>query len=416
MTSPRTLWALAYAAVNVVALGIVAAQQELLGDLAGFALRSTAALAGTTALLLGAIGGLLWFYNASARTALCRPLPRPRIDGDGMGIVMACALVAFIGYVWHTGLFVAGSSERAGSAASAFWVVFNVDALFFIYYGAQRETRLFRFNLVLWVLSFMQRGWFAYFFFIIALESFRLIRQRRLTLRKLLLVVPLLAVYPLLDLVKVYVRLADAVAPADAIDFVLQSAAAADFSWLTSLGLSVEKIIARLQVLSHAQAIFDHAVHFEQASRTGGLGAFWKEGILGIVWDRLSGQPHLPEAAQALAAFIAPDLDSGWNVNPSLVGWLGLYADMLPLALLYLVLLCLASVALGQMISQTLFFRDVLWFIWLSFLVPGWIAQFISVLVAMVIYLALAHGLVPACSALRPKTPPRPVAALRRAG
>lgn len=395
MTCPRTLWALAYAAVNLAALGIALAQRELLGDLAGFGLRSSTSLVGTAALLLCSIAGLLCLYNTTARTALCRPAIRQ--NSDSMGIAIACALMAFILYVWQTGLFVAGSSERAGSAASAFWVLFNVDALFFIYYAAQRDSKLFKFNLLLWVLSFVQRGWFAYFFFIIALESFRLLRKRQLTMGKLLLVLPLLAAYPLLDLVKVYIRLSEAITPAEAVDFVLQGAAAAEFSWLGSLGLTVERMVGRLQVLSHAQAIADHAAHFERAARAGELGAFWKEGILGIIWDRMSAQPHLPEAAQALASFIAPDLDSGWNVNPSLVGWLRLYAHALPLTLLYLGALCLASVALGQLISQTVFFRDVLWFIWLTFLIPGWIAQFISLLVAMGLYLALARWL-PCCA------------------
>ena len=170
LRNPRTLWATAYVLINVLASGMVLSQGQLLGDLAGETPRDPDGFAVTTALLCSAIALLLIFFNATLRVdAGLRPL---RHDRRKVGLMLAVAQSAFILYVQQTGLFIAGSSERGGSLISAFWVLFNTDALFIIYYGACRDAPFFRLNLVLWIISFVQRGWFGYLFFVVALESF----------------------------------------------------------------------------------------------------------------------------------------------------------------------------------------------------------------------------------------------------
>jgi hypothetical protein len=386
--SPRTWWALGYAAINLIAAGIVVSSGELLGDLAGEQPRQMSAFLVTAIVLCGSIGALLLFFNAATRIDLgLRPLEH---DRERLGLMLAIAQCGFIVYVQQTGLFIAGSAERGGSAASAFWVLLNIDALFMIYWGSCRESRYFKINLLLWTFSFMQRGWFAYLFFLVALESFRVIRKQQISWGKLLLVFSLVLAYPVLDLLKVYVRISDVITPVQAMSFVGDGLASADFRWADSLLNSAERIVARIQVVSHAQVIADNASYFQRQVATGGIAPFWREGVLGIIWDRQLGNVHPPESSQALASFIAPSLDSSWNVNPSMTGWLTMHAEQLPLALLYLSLLCAASIVLAQLIEQRTAFRDVIWFIWLVFLLPGWIAQFVSFVLALATYLVLA--------------------------
>ena len=207
---------------------------------------------------------------------------------------------------------------------------------------------------------------------------------------KIAVVIALIAIYPILDLVKVYVRVADVIEPAQAMHFMANEMTSADFHWVDSFVDSAEKIVSRIQVVSHAQAISDNAAYFNRLVESGGMVPFWKEGVLGIIWDKLVGENHGPEAAQALASFIAPFLDSSWNVNPSLTGWLTMYQGMWPLAVLYLAALCISSIMLGSLIDNRPFFRDTIWFIWLVFLVPGWIAQFVSFVLALGVYIMLA--------------------------
>lgn len=395
VSDPQLLWAAAYVLANALALLYIFDQGGLIGDLIGFPIGNPMDLLFTFGLVAASVALLLLLFNMLARVRGARP-PVP-YNKTKMGVVVAIAQIAFIAYVRQTGLFVAGSAERAGSVASAFWVIFNVDALFFVYYATCRDARLFKLNLVLWIVSFIQRGWFGYIFFVVAFESFRLIRSRKLTLRHLLLLLSLLFVYPILDLAKIYIRVSDVIEPSQAVEFVTDAVRSGNLDWTNSLLDSSEKIVARMQLVSHAQAIRNNINEFHREVEAGELGAFWKEGIVGIVWDRLIGMNHAPEAAQALAMFIAPTLDSSWNVNPSLVGWLMIYDESFPMTLLYVVMLCSLSIVFMSRVSRSRFSQDVLWFVWLTFLIPGWIAQFVSFLVAMAIYVFLA-----ACMKQRP--------------
>lgn len=385
--SPRTLWAIGIVGINSVAAGLVIASGELLGDFAGEQPAQISTFVITATAVCLSVFLLLLAFNSA--TKLDIGLRSVKHDRDRIGVLLAIAQCAFIVYVQQTGLFIAGSAERGGSMASAFWVLLNLDALLIIYYGSCRDSKRFGLNLTLWMVSFLQRGWFAFLFVVVALESFHAIRRRRVSAGQFVLVGLLIATYPLLDLLKIYVRVADVISPAQALSYVGNELTSVDFRWIDSLAESGERIVARIQVVSHAQAIQDNASYFQGLVTNGSITPFWKEGLLGIIWDQQMGNSRAPETAQALAAFIAPGLDSSWNVNPSLLGWLTVHGQLLPLALLYLVTLCAASVVLAQLIDNRAAFHDTVWFIWLIFLVPGWISQFVSFVLAMGVYLAL---------------------------
>lgn len=388
--NPRLIWASAYAGANMAAFAIIVAQGELLGDLASFAAPSASNLAVTLLMVCGSIFALLGLHALLSRVRLASP--RRAIHGSRVAPFMMILLIVFIVYVAETGLFIAGSTERGGSVISGLWVVFNVDALFFIYYATCRESRGFKLNLLLWMFSFLQRGWFAYLFFVIGMESFRLIRERRLfRWRALIVLLPFIAVYPFLDLVKVYVRISETVTPSEAISIVEKGLSASDFSWIDSLQLAGEKIVGRTQVISHAQVVKDNTSYFGTLSE-GALNPFWKEGLVGIIIARLSGEEPGAEPAQALASFIAPNLESSWNVNPSLVGWLMMHFDTLPFAIVYVMCLCVMSAWLHQQLTRSEASFDRLYFIWLTMLIPGWIAQFISILIAQTIFIIVSYS------------------------
>jgi len=156
------------------------------------------------------------------------------------------------------------------------------------------------------------------------------------------------------------------------------------------LPVLVEKIVGRLQVLTHAYLVIDNQDFFLAEVEGRGVMAFWREGLFGVLYERMFAIERLPESSQLLATFIVPDTQSAWNVNPSLVGWFFIYGDALPFALVYILLLCAASFVLMKKISNTRHARDALWFYWLVLLVPGWISQFASFVGAMLLLLVVA--------------------------
>ncbi|RRJ31602.1 hypothetical protein EIL82_04345 [Pandoraea apista] len=387
--------------INFIAFIIVENQNKFIGDFVDFDLRSSGDLFLTFLLLAGVIFAMLLFYNGVSKIKIrSRPI---NYSHGAMSVFIGCMLISFIAYVQVTQLFIAGSAARGGSVGSAFWALMNVDMIFTVYYASCRNSKYFKWNLGLWVISFVQRGWFAIFFTIVAFESFRFIRSGKAGYRMLLVMILLVALYPILDIVKVYIRVNEIFDPVVLFDMVRSEITSPGFTWLGAFSESTGKIIGRIQVLSHAQMLIDNHAYFAQSINVGKLVPFWKEGLIGVVWDTLTGIPHAPELPSVVATFIAPDSMSSWNVNPSLIGWFSVYGDYVPLSIIYVMLLGVVSIVLGKFASDTIFFRDILWFVWLMFFIPGWIAQFITFLVAMTIYLLVASVLRVVRPVRRPK-------------
>jgi len=273
---------------------------------------------------------------------------------------------------------------------SAFFVLFNIDLLFLIYYAACRSHAGFPFIAAVWLVSVVQRGWFGYIFLLVALESVRIIRQGQAKPIWMLLLLLLVPTFPILDAVKVFIRLNPGMQVGDLLAIVPGLVADVKIEVTEVLPLVVEKIVGRLQVLTHAYLVIDNQDYFRAEAEGSGVMAFWREGLFGILYDKVFAVERLPESSQLLATFIVPATESAWNVNPSLVGWFFIFGDTLPFALVYVLLLCTASFVLMKKISNTRQARDALWFYWLVLLVPGWISQFASFVGSMLLFLLVA--------------------------
>lgn len=386
--NPRFIWAGFYLAVNAVALLYSLSTGELLGDGSGFSVSEPGRLYLAFFLIAASIVALYVIFELLCRVRVA--IHETPLDGYATDLAFGTLIVLFVAYVQLTGLFVAGSAERGGTVLSAFFVLFNIDLLFLIYYAACRHHSGFAFVAAVWLVSVVQRGWFGYIFLLVALESVRIIRQGRVKPLWVLMLLLLVPTFPVLDAVKVFIRLNPGMQVEDLLAIVPGLVAEVEIDLVQVVPVLVEKIVGRLQVLTHAYLVIDNQSVFLAEVENGGVMAFWREGLFGVFYDRVFAIERLPESSQLLATFIVPETESAWNVNPSLVGWLFIYGDALPFALVYVLLLCATSFVLMKKISNTTHARDALWFYWLVLLVPGWISQFASFVGTMLLFLFVA--------------------------
>jgi hypothetical protein len=110
------------------------------------------------------------------------------------------------------------------------------------------------------------------------------------------------------------------------------------------------------------------------------------EGPYGVALDRMFGVKHAMEVPQALAGLIDPFLNSSWNVNPSIVGWIIIYSDYIHLVIFYILALSISFVWISKFISNEPIFLDFIYFLLLTLLIPGWIAQLLIFLNALIFY------------------------------
>jgi hypothetical protein len=385
--NPRLIWALFYVVMNGAALIYGLATGELMGDGATFMVRDIPLFITCFALLGLSIFFLYGFYHGISRVSL--PISTMRLNEKALSYLFLSYIVFFIGFVYATGLFIAGSAERGGNAVSALFVLFNVDLFFFLYYACCRQSPRYFPVTCVWLVSVIQRGWFGYVFILIALESFKLIRAGRIKPSWVIAGAILVVAYPFVEAFKVLIRLNPDINIVKILSMVpdMQASSAIDLG--ETLQFVFEKVVGRVQVLAHSYLIMDNHRYFEIAMEHGENVPFWKEGIAGVMLDRMFGVNRLSESSALLAVFIVPGNQSAWNVNPSVVGWLSIYSGSLPQAIVYILLLAAASYALMKKLSDTIHSRDVLWFYWLVFLIPGWISQFSSLIIAMILFIFL---------------------------
>ena len=385
--NPRLIWAIIYLLFNTIAFIWILETGYLMGDGEGIPLYNRNLLAFSAFLVSMSIAMIFLLFSFCGSIKLI-PV-KIDINPKLISIFLLLYYSLFIFYVGLTGLFVAGNSERGGNALSALFVVLNADILFILYYATCRESRYYKYVASIWMASVIQRGWFAYIFVIVGLESFRYIRNGGIRIWHILVILVLVAGYPLIDAVKVYIRIGGGFDIVEFSNIALSQASVVGTSWLETFASIIEKIVGRIQVVSHAYVIIENIGYFYYQLNNEFLNNFWKEGIFGLIFDAFFQLDRVKDVPQHLALYIAPDLESSWNVNPSLVGWVSIYGEYLFLPLAYIGLICVISYLAMSMIGQSQNAYDTLWFIWLIYLIPGWIAQFMGFIFGIVVFISI---------------------------
>lgn len=385
--NPRLIWALFYVVMNGAALIYGLATGELMGDGATFKAEDVSLFVTCFVLLSLSIFLLYGFYHGISRVSL--PVSTMRLNEKALSYLFLSYIVFFIGFVYATGLFIAGSAERGGNAISALFVLFNVDLFFFLYYACCRHSPRYFPVTCVWLVSVIQRGWFGYVFILIALESFKLIRAGRIKPSWVIAGAILVVMYPFVEAFKVLIRLNPDVNIVKILSMIPDMEASGAIDLGQTLQFVFEKVVGRVQVLAHSYLIMDNHRYFEIAVEQGQNVPFWKEGLAGVMFDRMFGVNRLSESSGLLAQFIVPGNNSAWNVNPSVIGWFSIYSDSLPQAIVYVLLLAILSYVLMKKLADTVHSKDVLWFYWLVFIIPGWISQFSSLIIAMIMFILL---------------------------
>lgn len=391
--NPRAWWLGLYLAINIACTWLILRDGMLLGETSGFRLLDrTLVLPALLAVGLAYIGVLGFVFP---RLAALPVRPRPeltRIAGRPIGWMLLALQFAFIALVLVTGAFRAGSTERLGGVLSAFWVLVNVDTLFFIYYGFYRESPLFMPNLAAAVVSSMLRGWSGIFLLIAFMETARWIRAGKLTTARLAAALLVLALaYPLVYAIKLQVRLqavgGDTISIVEIARGVATSLSAEDIGTLTA-DASLQ-VVERLHLVSNTIAVVQQRHALLADVERGDVAPFWLEGLHGVAIDRLTGHEPRPDIGAALAQRIDPLAeDVNWNSNPGLWGWPALLPELTPVYLAWIGVLMVVPIALGLRLAASVLAMDMLWFAMFNYIVPGWIGSAVLFMHTMLIFYA----------------------------
>lgn len=299
---------------------------------------------------------------------------------------------AFIIYFSTTDSFGANSTNRESSLLSAVWVIISPDNLFFIYYCVYRDSKLAKYNCFLAILSNVLRGWSSIFIFIFFMELCYRYRNERLRLGILIrFALVLFLCYPIILVSKYAIRDYLAVGHdylslfSDNWEYVFTNNDVTGY--LNGLVFGLDQFFSRIQIFSNATVLFSIKDQISAYMDTHLVNSFWNEGLYGLIWNRIAGDPAENNLGEIFAYFIDPHSILGsWNSNPSFLAWFFIYPFQFATYLLFVSILCFLTIMIMKKITAEKLASDMIWFMWLILILPGWFASFVLLLNTLLIF------------------------------
>lgn len=395
--NPRLPWLWLFVLVNIIAALIMLDSGELIGDVGGIQLYNQSSLLWAVVLVVASyliiLGPVFNFISRIKIQSLNFGVDDSKL-GQKLGKLLAVLQIIFIIFNLSTGVNIAGSNtNRTDSSFAMFWVLLPVDALFIIYYGTYRDNKYFYLNLAIWIVSNTLRGWAGIWLIIIFFEWCRAAYLKKVKLVPVVMVALLVAaLYPLISSLKWGMR---AVAAAGLsldilIDGLSRNLEAADF--LTLIGGGLEHLIGRLQSTSMVVEVMRLSDLLQVKFAAGEFAPFWKEGMHGILFDRLfigEKQLYIGVAFTKFADFGFIYDVGDWNVSLGYPSWFFIAPWQSPTYILYTLFLCFVSFYLVKKIGTSMLSRDMLWYSWLGYLLAPWFQTFTAFIYALFVFLVL---------------------------
>ena len=370
---------------------------ELIGDLDGILIHSNEALLWATVLVVASyliiLGPVFNFISRIKIKSINFGTNEPEI-GRKFGIVLIILQLLFLVFNLLTGVNVAGSNNtNTDSFFAMLWVLFPVDALFLIYYGTYRESKYFYLNLVVWLFSNTLRGWGSVVLTVIFLEWCRTFYNKKvMKFRVVISGLFLLLCYPLLSILKFSMRASvetglSLVALADGFSANLKSS---DYLSLIVDGLN--HLIGRIQSVSYTVDVMRLSHLLQTKFASGEFSPFWKEGLHGIMYDRLffgERQNFIGVAFTEYENFSFIYDVGDWNVSLGYPSWFFIAPFLTPVYIAYTIFLAFISFYLVKKIGMSLLSKDMLWYIWLLYLMAPWFMNFTAFIYALCVFLVM---------------------------
>lgn len=392
-------WLFGFVIINIVASLIMHANKELIGDLSGTEIHTPSTLWLSLCLIcLSYILLMFPIYSTLQRIKITRIKFKKsdKILGRRIGVVVFILQLLFFVFNSYYGVNTAGSNNiTADTGLSYFWVIVPADSLFVIYYAYYRDNKLFKFNLAIWLLSNLIRGWAGVILFVIFFEWCRMHRRGGIRLVKVILLgTGVIVLYPILSIFKWIMRASrgDSINLSEVISKSGSDLANQDYFQLIQFGL--EHIIARLQLTSVLVEVINLKESLQSHFSNGDFLPFWMEGLHGILIERL----FFGEKTKSIGVAFTEYANFGWafevgdwNINVSLPAWFFISPYLSVVYVIYIVFLCFLSVFFVKLIGETEGAKDLLWLTWFVYIIPLWLGTFVAFIYALLVFFIIKY-------------------------
>lgn len=385
----KVFWLALYLVINALATLIIVNKGELIGDI-------TTPVSDFSIVYLAfvLVGFSYWFFlgpffnfAAKFKVSALKLRQDHELVGNKIGLLLLVWQICFIIFNTVYGTSVAGAGNiSSGSFLGYVFVLLDSDALFFIYYGIFRENKYFKYNLAVYVLSNVLRGWAGVFLFILFFESCRMYRARRLKIRVAAALLILTAImYPTLSAVKWAIR-ANAFVGDSAIAVVTDTVESLDYDdYFNLVSVGTEHIVERLQSVSALVDIIKNQGGLSDDFASGKFLPFWLEGLHGTIIDRVLNGSLVAKTERMPVSVVywdklRPDSmsDGIGNVATSYPGWIVIAPLYSGFYILYTMFLGVLPLLLVKKMTREPAAREMVWLAWLMYLMVPWLGAMVK--------------------------------------
>lgn len=389
------IWLIAYIAANLIATIIMYNTNTLIGDVVTTRLFSV-----TDLWLASGIVVMSYFiflkpiYQFFSKIKVNQVVHLTTNDRAAKitGYILLLLQIAYLIFNLIEGVNVAGSTQKTQSPLLFFWIFTPVDMIFLVYYGQFRDTPMFKFNLLAYLISNILRGWAAVYLFVLFFEWCRMVRKGKINYGLItLLGVLMFFLYPYLLYIKLVLRTVGSNSGVTDGFFAIFMQVIESRGYLEFLEEGITHLIGRLQYTSIVVEILHYRDQIITLNEQGAILPFWQDGLPQLAYRKALGIQAPFNLGVVLTDFFFPQQEfvGRWNINPGLAAWFIITPLWSLPYLLYILLLCFLSIWCMKQFPLTNASLDAVWLAWLVFLLPGWINAFIgfiySILLMMII-------------------------------
>lgn len=299
--------------------------------------------------------------------------------------------ISFILFNLLTGVNSAGSGVKTDYAIKYIFIIFSADTFFVILYGLGRENKLFKYNLLVYLISSIQRGWMGGIFFIAVMEIYIYYTKygfsKRIVFITSTIVGILVLLLPYIVMMKWAARIYFGGFSEDfnnEMQFVLNLG---NVTYLESLVSSFSYLFGRFQVMSNVYLLLEHLDTLQFAKENGQYVSGFAMGLPQMLIYKIFGFDYIALTSYYMSVIdtkvVLEELTS--NTHVGYIGWLLVEPYTFWLFFTYTILLVYLVAYFSSKIGGK-YIHFISWYFLIAYLMHGWLQAYFSYLLGLIVF------------------------------
>lgn len=299
--------------------------------------------------------------------------------------------ISFMTFNLFTGVNSAGSGVKTDSAIKYIFIIFSADAFFVILYGLGRENKLFKYNLLVYLISNIQRGWLGGIFFIAIMEIYIYYTKygfsKKILFTTSTIVGILVLLLPYIVMMKWASRAYFGGLTEDFNSELQLVLNLGNLTYLESLAESFSYLFGRFQVMSNVYLFLEHLNTLQFAKENGEYVSGFAMGLPQMLIYKIFGFDYMTLTSYYVSVIdtkvVLDELTS--NTHIGYIGWILAEPYTFWLFFTYTILLLYLVAYFSSKIGGK-YIHFISWYFLIAYLMHGWLQAYFGYLLGLVAF------------------------------